>query len=594
MNKYLMNRIALFAVIFILVESSSVSFSASVMMNRVSKQSLIPMDGHIVFAPMDSRITYLIDRNGTVEHTWSSTYLPGEAVHWFGNGAILRTIKVGGYASGGAGGGVQIIQWDGTITWDFRYNTEGNLSHHDIIRLPNGNVLLNAWETKTHAEAVEYGRNPDYDQGDSFVVDKVIEVHPTGPTSGTIVWEWRAWDHLIQDYDASKQNYGVVADHPELMDINYGGAGLGWMQPDWLHINSVDYNEQLDQILLSVRTFNEVWIIDHSTTTAEAAGHTGGHSGRGGDLLYRWGNPEAYQTGTVDDKKFFGQHDATWIPPGCPGEGDILVFNNGANRPEGHYSTVDEIIPPVDENGSYYLEPGSAYGPTTQTWTYTANPPASFYSSHLSGAERLSDGNTLICDGEAGRFFEVTPQGETVWQYTNLFPSPATNNVFKIVSLPAGESPEPKGPKIDGVGSISWKRIKPGETVFGSFEVRNIGSPGSLLNWTVNTSSISWGTWTCTPFEGKNLTPEAGHTSIQVSVVAPNETSTYFEGYLRVENIQNPSDFDLIPVTLKTPADIKTTPWTLLQYFLAQFLQRHPFIEKLLSYLPQWREPTIE
>jgi hypothetical protein len=585
MSTILMNRITIISLTILLMGSSGPSCLGSQMADHTSLMQMSAFDGHIVFAPMDSRITYLLDGNGTVAHTWTSDYLPGESVRWFGNGAILRTIKVGGYASGGAGGGVQKIEWDGTVTWDFRYNTDGNLSHHDMVMLPNGNVLMNAWETKTHAEAIEAGRNPNYDQGDSFLVDKLIEVHPTGPTSGDIVWEWHAWDHLIQDYDALKQNYGVVADHPELADINYGGAGLGWTQPDWLHINSVDYNVALDQILLSVRTFDEIWIIDHSTTTEEAAGHTGGNSGKGGDLLYRWGNPQTYRVGSEDDEKFFGQHDASWIPEGRPGQGNILVFNNGLNRPEGDYSTIDEIVPPVDGNGSYFMEPGSSYGPEDGCWTYVAVPPTSFYSSYLSGAERLTNGDTLICDGEAGRFFEVTPEGVTVWEYTNQFPAPALNNVFKIVSIPSDEPPEPRGPIIDGLGSISWKRVKPGDTVQGSFQVQNIGSSGSLLNWTINRSSIAWGIWTFTPVHGENLTPEAGVITVNVSVRAPDEKNTVFDGYLRIENQQDPNDFDMVPVMLKTPANSQLNQWAMFSHFLSQWLHRHLFIEKLLSFI---------
>jgi hypothetical protein len=444
--------------------------------------------------------------------------------------------------------------------------------------LPNGNVLMIAWETKTRTEAINAGRNPNSFIGDTFMPDHIIEVKPTGPTSGDIVWEWHVWGHLIQDYDSSKANYDVVGDHPELVDINYG---INPVMSDWLHTNSIDYNEKFDQILISVHHFNEIWVIDHSTTTGEAAGHTGGNSGKGGDLLYRWGNPEAYRAGTTDDKKFFGQHDASWIQTGCPGEGDILVFNNGEGRPTTGYSSVDEIVPPVNDTGEYYLEPGSSYGPENAIWSYIANPPTSFYSVIFSGAQRLKDGDTLICDALEGRFFEVTPNGTTIWQYVNPFPTPRLNHVFKIVYIPQ-ETPD--FPDLDCTGSLSWTNVHPGQMVNGSFQVQNIGAPGSLLNWTINVSSLTWGIWSCTPDSGENLTPEDGQVTVSVSVIAPNEKKSTFEGNLRVENKDNPNDFDVIPVSLKTPATAHMTPflWTLMQQFFNKIREWYSFFREIL------------
>src|SRR5262249_15514728 len=142
--------------------------------------------------------------------------------------------------------------------------------------------------------------------------------------------------------------------------------------PDWTHINAVAYNAELDQILLTVRAFSEFWIIDHSTTSAEARGHQGGRSGMGGDLLYRWGNPQAYRAGTERDQQLFSPHGAHWIPQGCPGAGHALVFNNGLHRPGGDYSSVDEIVLPDDATGRYLRVPGSAYGPNKPVWSFTA------------------------------------------------------------------------------------------------------------------------------------------------------------------------------------------------------------------------------
>jgi hypothetical protein len=369
-----------------------------------------------------------MDNDGNIAHTWTSNYRPGLSAYLLENGNLLRTGNTGSayFATGGAGGIVQEIATDGTVAWEFEYADGYVRQHHDIEPLPNGNVLMIAWEFKTQAKAIAAGRNPSLIQAGELWPDHIIEVNPT---NNTIVWEWHVWDHLIQDYDPTKANYGVVADHPELIDLNFSADGLSG-GADWTHINSIDYHETFDQILLSVRNFSEIWVIDHSTTTVEAAGHTGGNSGKGGDLLYRWGNPQAYQAaydaGNASAQQLFVQHDARWIPSGYPGEGNILVFNNGTGRSGGNYSSIDEIVPPVDDVGVYTLAAGSAYGPTAPTWIYTASAPTDFYANRISGAQRLSSGNTLICDGPNGDFFEVTSQKDIVWSYDY------TGNVFRV------------------------------------------------------------------------------------------------------------------------------------------------------------------
>jgi hypothetical protein len=546
-KSFFQSRLMVFPLIILLIVSCFASVSSSKKVDQPYEPCTI--DGQILYAPMYSTTTYLREGTGSFNHSWSSSYFPGVMVRWLGNGSILRTIRVGvGPGGGGAGGGVQKVDWNGVVEWDYRYNTNGVLSHHDVIALPNGNVMLIAWETKTRTECIDAGRNPSHVTNQGLMPDHIIEVHQTGSSTGEIVWQWHAWDHLIQDYDSSKANYGVVADHPELVDINY----ISSSQQDLMHTNSIDYNEKFDQIVISVRYYSEIWVIDHSTTTEEAAGHTGGNSGKGGDLLYRWGNPQVYDRGTSADRKLYEQHDTNWIDDGCPGEENILIFNNGVGR---GYSSVDEIVPPVDENGEYYLEPGSAYGPTAQTWIY--NPSPSFYSSHLSGATRLSSGDTLICNGENGKIWEVTPLEETVWSWTG------TGQVLKIDYIPPGGQqpppppPENNTPDLDCAGELSWTDIEPGATVIGSFQLENIGDAGSLLNWTINTSSITWGTWSFNPVSGKDLTPEDGEVTVQVSVVVPDQGNTEFQGYLLVENQNDSSDTDVIPVYLHTPVNIQ-------------------------------------
>ena len=101
-----------------------------------------------------------------------------------------------------------------------------------------------------------------------------------------------------------------------------------------------------------------------------------------------------------------------------------------------YYSSVDEIVPPVDIYGNYSFNPGTAYEPEDILWRYTADDPTDFYAQHLSGAQRMLNGNTLICNGPAGIFFEVTPEKTTIWEYTNNYPNPDKNNVFNIRHYP--------------------------------------------------------------------------------------------------------------------------------------------------------------
>jgi len=373
--------------------------------------------GYTLFAPMPYTVTYLIDNNGLLINSWESDYRPGLSAYLCENGNLLGTGKLLGNDefpfTSGSGGIVQEISWDGSIVWEFEYTSLEYYLHHDIEPMPNGNVLMIAWEYKSGEEAIEAGRNPDLLPAGKLWPDHIIEVEPSGQSGGDIVWEWHMWDHLIQDFDSTKSNYGSVEDHPELMDINFFyNAGA-----DWNHINSINYNEELDQILLSLHNQSEIFVIDHSTTTEEAAGHTGGIYNMGGDFLYRWGNPVAYRAGSEEDRKFFKQHDARWVKSDHPGEGNITVFNNGRNRPEGNYSSIDEIEPPIDSEGNYLLTPGFPYEPEEAVWIYTAENPSDFYSQSLCGAHRLPNGNTLI--SYRGEFFEITPDEEIVWLYIN-------------------------------------------------------------------------------------------------------------------------------------------------------------------------------
>jgi hypothetical protein len=380
--------------------------------------------GYTLFCTDNQETVYLIDNEGRFVHSWPGPYQPAFSVYLLENGDLVRTERISvstPFNAAGRGGRIERYDWDGNSIWSFDYWSDLYIQHHDIEVLPNGNVLIIAWEYKTAAEAIAAGRDPSLLPGGALWPDHVIEVEPTLPSGGNIVWEWHVWDHLIQDFDPSKANYGVVEDHPELVDINFV-VGAGY--EEWNHTNAVFYHEAFDQIILTTRKMSEIWVIDHSTTTAEAAGHTGGLRGKGGDLIYRWGNPLVYKRGDVNDQTLFKPHCAYWIPPGHPGEGNILIFNNGNNRPGGNASSVDEIVPPSDASGDYpTLSPGETYGPTSLAWTYFDPVLGNFFAENKSGAQRLPNGNTLICNASksspGGTFFEVTAKGETVWRYVN-------------------------------------------------------------------------------------------------------------------------------------------------------------------------------
>ena len=308
---------------------------------------------------------------------------PGGAVGAGGQGGIPGGAggARGAGAPGGAGGeggtggkmsfgggvkGLIELDWDGNVVWEWEPGEEHGSIHHDFEKLPNGNVLVNVWEAVPYEEVIAAGRKVDKLTQRGLAPDAVYEIDP----DGNVVWTWSVWDHRGSN---SKFNF----------DVNYFVGS----DPDWTHYNAVDYDPDTDSILLCSRHFHEIYIIDHKT----------------GDLLYRWGNPSTYGAGkgptisTPGDQLLFGPHDAQYINEGFPGAGNILIFNNGWYRTPTSYSSVVEMDPETDEI----------------VWEYSRG----FAAGHISGCERLPNGNTLVCSGEDGHLFEVTSEGEVVWEY---------------------------------------------------------------------------------------------------------------------------------------------------------------------------------
>jgi hypothetical protein len=366
-------------------------------------------NGYVLFAPFGHTETYLIDNCGNIVQSWVSNYPPGSSVYLLENGNLLRTARINGsFNGGGTGGRIEMFNWDGALIWSYNYASSMHHQHHDIAYMPNGHILLLAWEKLERTEAIAFGRNPLFIDERGLWSEHIVEIEPTGTNDATILWEWHLWDHFVQDYDPNALNYGLIEANPGRVDLNFSTSITN--SPDFIHCNSINYNPELDKILLSARLYSEIWIIDHNTTTNQSKGSAG-------DLLYRWGNPRAYSRGLHTDQKLFLQHDASWIEQGLTDENKIIVFNNGAGRPGGNYSSVEIIAPPVDNEGVYMLSEGDPFGPDNSSWTYTDEDPFSLFAPRISGAQRLQNGNTLICDGTAGHIFELSPQAGIVWDY---------------------------------------------------------------------------------------------------------------------------------------------------------------------------------
>jgi len=125
-------------------------------------------------------------------------------------------------------------------------------------------------------------------------------------------------------------------------------------------------------------------------------------------------------------------------------------------------------------------------------------------------------------------------------------------------------------PDLECSGSLSWTNIVPGATVTDSFTVENIGDPGSMLDWEIE-SYPEWGTWTFDPENGDDLTPEDDPITVNVEVVAPNQQNSDFTGEVKVVNTYNSSDFDIIPVSLTTPKNRLS-----INSFFLKLLERFP------------------
>ena len=387
-------------------------------------------EGYTLFKPSVDNRVFLINNCGETVNQWDFSGDNSINAYFLENGNLLQSS--GTYA--------EIRDWNNNIIWSISYSTLGFSIHHDIAPLPNGNFLVLVKDVYSKVEMLAQGIDPSFSD-DTLALEKILEIEPIGIDSANIVWEWKIFDHLIQEYDSSKLNYGIVANNSQLLDFNYGDIS------NLIHANAINYNEDLDQILFSARNLNEVYIIDHSTTTEEAATHSGGVYGKGGDILWRWGNPEVYDNGTIVDRKLSGQHDVKWITDG-PHQGKISVFNNVGYGNDFTASSV-HIIDQNDTNGVYALNSGR-FLPESYFWSWDGTiMDTVMHGEKKCGVQIMSNGNALINESVKGRITEVDNLGNVIWVYIipvsdginfNQFSQPAINESFRAYRYPEGYS----------------------------------------------------------------------------------------------------------------------------------------------------------
>jgi len=476
----------------------------------------VAQPGYVLLSSATDENVYLVDTDGYLVHSWTTPYTPGLSAYLLPNGNLIRGAQLDRpdafFDARGHGGRVEEYDWDGNLVWSYELSNDDLLQHHDIVRLPSGNTVIMAWEHRTQSEAVSAGRDPGTIPDGAIWSESLFEVDPAGQT----VWEWHAWDHMIQDFDPSRDNYGVVADHPGKIDIN------GVPIEDYIHFNGMHYDPVHDHLVLSTREFSEFWILDHGTTSVEAAGSTGGNRGRGGELLYRWGNPQIYDRGLPADQILEHQHDSHWIQTADPDARHIMVFNN---QDSAGFSTAEEIVLPIDAAGDF-VDPGAGpHGPAAPLWTYTATLPDTLFSPIISGADRLPNGNTFITEGVTGRFVEVTSAGEVVWEYVNP--------IGNTGPLAQGTEPTPQGLTFEN-GVFKARKYAPDHPAFAG---RDLTPQAVLETGFTAPQAVGDGTVGTTPLTAVRATAAGDQIEVSFDTVSCTGSSDYNLIYGLLENL---------------------------------------------------------
>ena len=467
--------------------------------------------GYTLFAA--SGKTYLIDMEGYVINQWNL----GTNPRLLDNGNLLDATK----ADPSGFTGFKELDWSGNTMWTYTEKRSNYFPHHDWTRIFN--KKLNAYTTLyianknfTKAQAIAAGANPNSVQDTVVQMDAIVEAD----MSGNVVWEWWFFDHVVQDYDAAKPNYvgtgKKISDYPGKININLTGVPL---RKDWLHCNSIDYNDLLDQIVIN-SVAGEFYIIDHGNTfiAGDPSASIALAATSAGDFLYRFGDPARYgqgnppsigsnwTTSTTGNKQIGGAHDVHWIKPGLPGAGNIQIFNNAEYLFERtSQSYVFEVNPYYNSKkvntGAYVNPPDAGYYtwvyPNNDAmkqnklisnqvvWIYNSKNDQSFFSTIGGSEQRLPNGNTLICSDTQGHLFEVTYGNGTtspqlVWEYINPVTAdgikqvitdqyPMYNSVFRCLRY-TSDHPSLQGKSLSRKGTITGKTpnyLKPEDLLAG-------------------------------------------------------------------------------------------------------------------------------
>jgi len=325
----------------------------------------------------------LIDMNGRSVNEWhvGTEQIPDRVARakLLDDGNVL--VQRGGMMS--ETGVVEEYDWDGALAW--QYAPEGTIPHkhllgphHDVFRKPDGNTLL-ICRDPVPEEWMKHVREPRF-QGVTIYGDAIVEVD----RDGTVVWEWHGYEHLDLNH------YRILA------SPGWHAGPFNSTVCDWMHVNTVQAlpeNQWFDagderfrpgNVMISPRNLDTVYLIDRATKQVV------------------WSYEGDYFGGLS------GQHEPHMIPKGLPGAGNVLVFDNGASpwKDLGHAGR------------SYVLE----VNPVTKELAWVYENGEQFHATYTSSCQRLPNGNTLICESAGRRVFEVTPEGETVWEYVDGSP----------------------------------------------------------------------------------------------------------------------------------------------------------------------------